>query len=557
MKTNHNLLLAFLATLPSIALLCSCAQLAGGDVTETGNARISGKIVDSLGLPVPQTHVTLLPARYNPLADPALHDSMNGITDEAGCYTLKAPGPGAYCVEATNSNSKYKALVTGVTVDKTDTTLVQETVLRGPGALRIVLPDTVLEASGYVYLPGTSCYARAQSGIATVGAVPAGFIPAVNYANSAAPMKNHVIQTNVAVQPNDTLVIADTTPWKYSKKLYCNTTSAGAGVGRDVYDFPALIRLTSANFDFSQAKSDGSDLRFTKPDHTPLPYEIEQWDMAAKVAEVWIRVDTIYGNNSAQYIVMRWGASAAVPMSNSSAVFDTVCGFQGVWHLNEAGNTILKDATGNHYDGTPSDTAPAVVEGMIGPCRSFNDSSNFIRMNGTADSKLNFPENGTYTVSAWVYADSIDNSSHVVVGKGNEQYFMKFKTSLPGDPMVWEFVEYYDKAGWAITNSLPMVPAARKWVLIVGVRRGNAQFFYLNGELVDSTISISPYAASRITGDDVTIGRFLSKPLDSIEGICPFLGKIDEVRISNVAYGADWIKLCYMNQKEPDALVKW
>jgi hypothetical protein len=557
MQTDRNVLLAFLAALTFIALVCSCAQLAGGDATETGNARISGKIVDSLGLPVPQTRIMLLPALYNPLADPAIRDSMNGITDEAGCYTLKAPGPGAYCIEAMHSTSTHKALVTGVTVGKKDTTLVQATVLRKPGALRVALPDTVLEASGYVYLPGTSCYARAQSGIATVGAVPAGLIPAVNYANTAAPMKNHVIQTNVAVQPDDTLVIADTTPWKYSKKLYCNTTAAGAGVGQDVYNFPLLVRLTSANFDFSQAKSDGGDLRFTKPDHAPLRQEIERWDMAAKVAEVWVRVDTVYGNNSAQYIVMRWGASAAVSMSNSPAVFDTGTGFQGVWHLSEAGNAIAKDATGNHYDGTPSDTAPAVVEGTIGPCRSFNGSSNYIRMNGTADSKLNFPENGTYAVSAWVYTDSIDNSSHVVVGKGNEQYFIKFKTSLPGDPMVWEFVEYFDKAGWAITNSLPIVPSARKWVLIVGVRRGNVQFFYLNGELVDSTLSVSPSAMSRITGEDVTIGRFLSKPIDSIEGIGPFLGKIDEVRISNAAYGADWIKLCYMNQKEPDALVKW
>jgi hypothetical protein len=89
------------------------------------------------------------------------------------------------------------------------------------------------------------------------------------------------------------------------------------------------------------------------------------------------------------------------------------------------------------------------------------------------------------------------------------------------------------------------------------VRMGTDQHFYLNGELVDTTISISPGSAPRYTGDDVTIGKFLSIPADTIEGKCPFHGKIDEVRISNVAHGPDWIKLCYMNQKEPDALVKW
>ncbi|HEX7511205.1 MAG TPA: LamG-like jellyroll fold domain-containing protein, partial [Chitinivibrionales bacterium] len=36
-----------------------------------------------------------------------------------------------------------------------------------------------------------------------------------------------------------------------------------------------------------------------------------------------------------------------------------------------------------------------------------------------------------------------------------------------------------------------------------------------------------------------------------------FIGRIDEVRVSSVPLNPDWIKLCFMNQKEQDALVKW
>jgi hypothetical protein len=36
-----------------------------------------------------------------------------------------------------------------------------------------------------------------------------------------------------------------------------------------------------------------------------------------------------------------------------------------------------------------------------------------------------------------------------------------------------------------------------------------------------------------------------------------FGGKIDEVRVSSTALSADWIKLCYMNQKESDMLVRF
>jgi hypothetical protein len=38
---------------------------------------------------------------------------------------------------------------------------------------------------------------------------------------------------------------------------------------------------------------------------------------------------------------------------------------------------------------------------------------------------------------------------------------------------------------------------------------------------------------------------------------CYFDGSIDETVVSYTARSADWIKLCYMNQKAQDALVKF
>ena len=518
---------------------------------------VVGRVVDSLGQPASKMLVMLMPALYNPLTDPPIADSMLGITNEAGHYAVKAPGPGVYSLEAVDITSNRKGLVTGITTAVSDTVSAPQSVLRATGALRVELQDTVNQSSGYVYLPGTSCFAVAQNGTALVEAVPADVIPAVCYANTAAPTRNHVIQTNLAVASNDTQVIADITPWKYSKRLYLNTSLGGANVGHDVYNFPVLLRLTTSNFDFSQTNSDGGDVRFTKSNGAPLPYEIERWDPTAGLAEVWVRVDTVFGSDSTHAITMYWGisASSAASISNGQAVFDTASGFQGVWHLAEAGGAIAKDATGNHYDGTPSDTAPSGADGVIGPCRSFNGSSNFLRMNGTAMSKLNFPQNGIYTISAWAYAGAIDYGAHLIVGKSNEQYAMKFKFSLQNSPMVWELSVYRDSLDWCSTNSLPVYPSAKTWTYITGVRNGTVQYFYLNGEQVDSSISVS--SGSIPAAEDVTIGRFLSKPPDSIEGICPFNGMIDEVRISNTANSADWIKLCYMNQKMPDALVKW
>jgi hypothetical protein len=62
----------------------------------------------------------------------------------------------------------------------------------------------------------------------------------------------------------------------------------------------------------------------------------------------------------------------------------------------------------------------------------------------------------------------------------------------------------------------------------------------------------------RNTGDDFTIGRHAREVLiPYAEGWCYFRGKIDEIRVMNVALNADWNKLCYMNQKAEDALIEF
>jgi hypothetical protein len=309
--------------------------------------------------------------------------------------------------------------------------------------------------------------------------------------------------------------------------------------------------LSNANFDFTQARKNGEDVRFVKADGSSCAFEIERWDATVGSAEIWVTVDTVFGNDNTRYIKMLWGNPNVVAASNGIAVFDTADGFQGVWHLSEPELANVKDATGNHFDGTPSDTAPKTAAGTIGIGKAFNGTSSFFDMKNTATGKLNFPENGIYTVSAWVYADTLDGKFHAIVGKSDNQYFLKLKQYYPPNPMRWEFAEFHDMIGWHITDFLA---TAKEWKYLVGIRDGANQYFYLDGALVDTSIEIKTDSIARNTGDDVTIGKFLTYSAIN-SGYCPFGGKIDEVRISSVARSAGWIKLCFMNQKTPDALV--
>ena len=167
---------------------------------------------------------------------------------------------------------------------------------------------------------------------------------------------------------------------------------------------------------------------------------------------------------------------------------------------------------------------------------------------------MNFPENGFIMVCAWARLDD-GQSIACIVSKGFEQYYLRstyISVENMSSPM-WEFVEFSDKDKW---QTLSSSASEKQWTFIVGVREGKKQFLYCNGVLVDTTLDLWPYPANRITSNDLYIGSFSkqsSTPLE--ECIFHFKGGIDEVRILNKAVNADWVKLCYMNQRTDDQLV--
>jgi biopolymer transport protein ExbB len=324
-----------------------------------------------------------------------------------------------------------------------------------------------------------------------------------------------------------------------------------------VYDFPALIRLNSGNFDFKQARNDGGDVMFTGSDNGSLPFEIERWDPVAGLAEAWVKIDTVHGNDSAQFILLYWGNPASTTGSNSAMVFDTTTGFQGVWHLGDAGDSV-RDATANRYQGLSPDSArPSVAEGIIGNCREFDGAGDFVTMPNTATGKLNFQENGNFSVSAWVYADTSDTGYHVIAAKGYHQYYLwlTYFSTNSNKPPLWEFSNFTKAENWIMSNSSA---TEKQWVLLTGVRQGASQYLYCNGELVANISAKYPQGVARDTLDDFIIGRFLNEATYPTRfGYCHFKGKIDEVSVSSIARSPDWIRLSYMNQRSDDRLVQF
>jgi hypothetical protein len=535
-----------------MAVFCTCANLGG--IGHEGEARISGRVTLSNGTPASQTLVMLFSADYDPAKDSA--GILMDTTDFSGSYSFSSINSGCYSIQAIHLLNRTRAIMSGINVSE-DTVIVTDFTLHGPGTIKVSLPDNANPATGYIYIPGSSCFVFLNnlSDFVLVDSVPAGTLPSIAY-SSTNSNSTITIRYGIRVLSGDTVTVWNPS-WKYARELLLNTTPAGAGVTGTVAGFPVSVKLTSVNFSFSQAKADGSDIRFTGADNTFLPYEIEQWDSANGAAALWVKVDTILGNNDSQFIVMYWGNSGIRDSSNSAAVFDTATSFIGVWHMAGIGNTTAYDATGNHYDGTPYNmTTASAVPGAIGSARHFNGTSQYIAMLNTASGKLNLPENGTYSLSAWIYADTLDSLWHAIAGKGHEQYYMQLKNFGNGRA-TWEFVEFQDQKGWYYTeDSTPPAPGGKTWLNLTGVRSGNSQRLYINGQLVKNGPSLMAGADPRTTSDNFMIGRFQrTVTIPYPQWLSYFKGRIDEVRISRTALSPDWIKLCYMNQRTDDKLL--
>jgi len=533
----------FLAFAFAVMLSCSHAptELAGGS-TSTPNEVIMGRAVLPTGKPATRTIVQLIPASFAAIGEGSLSSLPTDTTDESGAYRFFHVDTGMYNVEAVNIDTRNRALVTGIAAD-TDTVRAPSAVLSPTGRIQVIVSPSFNPVSGYIYLRGTTI-AKVIDGrhdTLVFDSVPAGVLPGVHYTTAGASV-NTVLRYNVPVHSGETITLSNPL-WKYSRRLYLNTTMAAAAVTGNVMDFPVCIRLTNNNFTFSEAQNSGADIRFSKSDNTPLAFEIERWDSTNGKAEIWVKADTVYGNDSTQNILMYWGNQNAPESSNGAVVFDTGSGFTGVWHCADvpSGSATIKDQTANQYHGTPvgNFSATDLVDGYIGRGLHFNGTDNVVLM-GQQIRKVT-----VFSLEAWVQITLSGNQRFIHFPSG---YTLWYDNQMDGLRM--EFREKNTAwRGIPQDGGTPQPLTMNTWWHAVGTFDGKKVRLYVNGALTTTSDSIAAIPSSLISTDSLTIGGTWSG--EHVKGV------MDEIRMHSTPRSGDWIKLCYMNQKEPDALVKW
>lgn len=560
MKTNPcNRLFRFATELAAgVLLLCYCTSTplsTEGGGSRGGNPVVVGTLCGPDGSRAGNAKVSLIAKEYNPIADTLNSFITEGITDSLGQFSITAPDTGIFNIEAEAGNDGACLIRFNVKMVRDSTTVVPLDTLRNPGTIKVIIPDSSDLADGYIYVPGTTIMNQITKigQTLSIESVPPGVLPVLCFGRKNLREKI-VIGQNLLITPESTTVVQNWN-WRFSRQIILNTSKSGAGTKEDVYDFPVLIRLTQENFDFSEAQDYGQDIRFTSSNGVPLSHEVETWSSDGRNAAIWVKVDTVFGDNGEQTITMYWGNPDAADASDSRSVFDTASGYQAVWHFSDETGAVANDATLNKYNAVSADTArPLAGSGVAGGCRVFNGTNNFYSVPNSSSSKLDFPEDGDFSISAWVLVESYDSLPHVIVAKGYEQYFMRY-TGISTRTPLWEFAQIDGRGNWEACST---GAAMNEWTLVTAVRQGKRQLLYCNGVLADSTPDVFASANFiRNTSSDVSIGKYMDK-VDIPEyddGYCYFRGSMDEVRLISAGKSSDWVLLCYMNQRFDDRLV--
>ncbi len=317
--------------------------------------------------------------------------------------------------------------------------------------------------------------------------------------------------------------------WKHSGTLTLLTTPDGANLPPTavVTDFPVLVRLHRDWFDFTQARPDGADVRFTTTEGARLAHQVEEWDVKAGTASVWVRVPSIKGN-SRQPLRMYWGKADAASESDGPAVFAASNGYLSVWHMGEtvgddAGALVTKDRG----------TTPA--KGVIGGARHFDGNARVT----CGDKITNYPTgDDPHTTEVWFRPETCNTT---LIGWGNEKPQGKVVMQFRGPPHVRMDCWF---SGANVESAGPM--NLNEWVHVAHVcQRGDSRL-YVNGVLAGA--SARKDAPLKLTGP---AGLWIGNWHDQSR----FKGDLDEVRVSRVARSADWLRLQYENQKPLQTLV--
>ena len=304
-------------------------------------------------------------------------------------------------------------------------------------------------------------------------------------------------------------------------------------------DFPVLIRLSAELNGFKYAKcADGANLRFADSDGNLIPHEIDTWD-ANGTSLVWVKVPSLTKDTVIK-VYYGYKGSGTPPAVTASDVWSN--GYVGVWHLNESA-LPMKESSGVSTDFSSAAGTGAVYAsaGAIGGAVDFSGGDAHASLLADDDDDLDGFTDCTFEV--WTKQDAEPSRLSGIFEKRKSSsadfsYFIynNYSASEPNKQgrNIFIMTTNGSTAAYPVGSGHDMAPVWGEWchqAFVRDVSGTGKGYGYVNGAKKTGS---STSGAIHASAEPLRLGNH--------HGGAPFDGKIDEVRISNVARSDDWLQ---------------
>ncbi|NTW31413.1 MAG: DUF2341 domain-containing protein [Bacteroidetes bacterium] len=319
------------------------------------------------------------------------------------------------------------------------------------------------------------------------------------------------------------------TGWQYRKKFTVDQSKIDA----NITDFPVLVSLSSPDFNFSKARSDGYDIRFTSSDGiTPLKFERERHDASSvQKAEYWVKVPSILSDAVVTYFYMYYGKSDATNGADPTNVWDA--NYVAVWHMNDkvGDNSKVSDSKATSEGTKKGSNKPVEETGQIGKGQNFDATCNYI--NGGSSPALC---GDILTVEAWI--NPIHTGSMIITAWNNTG-------ERPPCVGYWgsdDAIIYIGPTNYYYVDNINIDDA--NWHNITFVITGKGQNDVDNFKIYVDGINKPATEILKTSVQGTKTVCYIGEALNG-EGSWCYAGLMDEVRISSGNRSAAWIKASY------------
>ncbi len=314
--------------------------------------------------------------------------------------------------------------------------------------------------------------------------------------------------------------------WQYRKKITFDTTAGGADISEGISNLPILIRLHTGNFNFTNAKEDGEDIRFVgSDDQALLKHHIERYDTFDEIALVWVKAPRLAAASKKEFIYMYYGNKDAMGGQAPRETYDAAQVV--VYHLGEL-EGAPQDQTANENHASTFSGGQGLPS-VIGNGISLNGAGDKVVI--TASPTLDF-KNG-FTFSAWIRMVGSQTDAYLLAREEGDEHII---VGIDGTKL---YCDLSYESGETVTTERLVDISLNTWHQIAVSAAPNRRLsVYLDG--------LELYFLDLKNGlpglnSDIVIG-------DSVSGEHALVAELDEVILSNTARSIGWVKAIYASE---------